>query len=79
MELKPVGAGKHEFFFGKDGSTSVLVAGAEKEILDEHQLWVSAGSGGPGGLAGEIQYGVAPTPNGFVVRTGTQFFMIGRP
>ena len=45
-------------FFGKDGRTSILQAGPKKEILDENRLWQSAGAGGPGGFAGEIQYGV---------------------
>ncbi len=75
----PVGVGDHVFFFGKDGRTSIVEAGPKKEILDENRLWKSAGGGGPGGFAGEIQYGVAPTPNGFVVRTGTQLFLIGKP
>ncbi len=75
----PVGVGDHVFFFGKDGRTSIVQAGPKKEILDENRLWKSAGGGGPGGFAGEIQYGVAPTPNGFVVRTGTQLFLIGKP
>lgn len=75
----PVGVGEHVFFFGKDGRTSVVQAGPKKEILDENRLWASAGGGGPGGFTGEIQYGVAPTPNGFVVRTGTQLFLIGKP
>ncbi|HBV64059.1 MAG TPA: pyrrolo-quinoline quinone [Rhodopirellula sp.] len=75
----PVGVGNHVFFFGKDGRTSIVEAGPKKEILNENRLWKSAGGGGPGGFAGEIQYGVAPTPNGFVVRTGTQLFLIGKP
>ncbi|MGI9468621.1 MAG: PQQ-binding-like beta-propeller repeat protein [Rubripirellula sp.] len=75
----PVGVGEYVFFFGKDGRTSILQAGPKKEILDENRLWQSAGAGGPGGFAGEIQYGVAPIPNGFVVRTGTQLFLIGKP
>ncbi len=75
----PIGVGDHIFIFGKNGRTSVVQAGPKKEILNENQLWESAGGGGPGGFAGEIQYGVAPTPNGFVVRTGTQLFLIGKP
>ena len=75
----PIGVGEHVFFFGKDGRTSIVQAGPKKTFLDENRLWASAGVGGPGGFAGEIQYGVAPTPNGFVVRTGTQLFLIGKP
>ena len=75
----PVGVGEHVFFFGKDGRTSIVQAGPEKEILDENRLWGSEGGGEPGGSSGEIQYGVAPTPNGFVIRTGAKLFLIGKP
>lgn len=75
----PVGAGEHVFFFGKDGRTSIMQAGPKKEQLGENRLWTSAGGGGTGRFSGEIQYGVAPTPNGFVVRTGTKLFLIGKP
>ncbi|MDA7874556.1 PQQ-like beta-propeller repeat protein [Rhodopirellula sp.] len=75
----PVGVGEHIFFFGKDGRTSIVQTGSKKEILDENRLWNSEDAGGPGGFGGEIQYGVAPTPNGFVVRTGTNLFLIGKP
>ena len=75
----PVGVGEHIFFFGKDGRTTIVRAGQKKEILDENRLWNSEGGGGPGGFSGEIQYGVAPIPNGFIVRTGTKLFLIGKP
>ena len=75
----PVGVGEHVFFFGKDGRTSIVKTGPKKDILDENRLWKSAENAGPGGFGGEIQYGVAPTPNGFVVRTGTKLFLIGKP
>ncbi len=75
----PVAASGHIFIFGKDGKTSVMKAGPEKEMIAENQLWISNASGGRGGFGGEIQYGVAPTKNGFVVRTGTRLFLIGSP
>lgn len=75
----PVGVGEHVFFFGKDGRTSIVKTGPKKDVLDENRLWKSAENAGAGGFGGEIQYGVAPTPNGFVVRTGTKLFLIGKP
>lgn len=75
----PIGVGDNVFVFCKDGATAVVKAGPEKRDFDENRLWVKAGDGGPGGFAGEIQYGAAPTANGFVVRTGTRLFLIGAP
>ena len=59
--------------------TQMTKTSIKKEILDENRLWNSEGGGGPGGFSGEIQYGVAPIPNGFIVRTGTKLFLIGKP
>lgn len=73
----PIGIGNRIYFFGKDGTTSVLQAGSEKKILAENRLWRSAADGGTGGFNGEIQYGVAPTPDGFIIRTGSRLFLVG--
>ena len=75
----PIGIGDNVFVFCKDGSTAIVKAGPEKQDFVENRLWVKAGDGGPGGFAGEIQYGAAPTTNGFVVRTGTRLFLVGAP
>jgi outer membrane protein assembly factor BamB len=73
----PIGASSRVYVFGKSGETTVLAAGPEEKVLAENKLWQSEGDGGPGGFAGEIQYGVAVTDAGFVVRTGTRLFLIG--
>ena len=73
----PIGIGDHVYFFGKGGETTVLKTGPTKEVVATNQLWKPAGDGGPGGFAGEIQYGVAALPDGFLVRTGTRLFRIG--
>jgi outer membrane protein assembly factor BamB len=75
----PIGVQDRVYFFGKDGTTTVMQAGPEKNVLAENRLWISAGDGGPGGFAGEIQYGVAPTAHGFVIRTGSRLFLVGAP
>ena len=78
----PIGIKNRIYVFGKDGTTTVLQAGPEKKVLAENRLWVSAANGGNGdrgGFGGEIQYGVAPTPHGFVIRTGTRLFLVGTP
>ncbi len=74
----PIGIGDHVFFFGKGGFTTVMKAGSEEDVVAKNALWKSSGEGGSGGFAGEIQYGVAALPNGFIVRTGERLFRIGK-
>ena len=73
----PIGIGDHVYFFGKGGETTVLQSGPTENVVSKNKLWQSASDGGPGGFAGEIQYGVAALPDGFIVRTGTRLFRIG--
>jgi outer membrane protein assembly factor BamB len=75
----PIGAGEHVFFFGKGGETTVMKAGPEPVEVARNLLWKPAGDGGPGGFAGEIQYGIAALPDGFLVRTGSRLFRITAP
>ena len=75
----PIGIGEHVFFFGKGGTTLVIETGPEKNFVEENRLWNSTAAEGRGGFSGEIQYGVAPLQNGFIVRTGTRLFLIGEP
>ena len=74
----PIGIDDRVYFFGKSGVTTVLKAGGENEKITENRLWDSSGGGGggPGGFGGEIQYGVAALPDGFIVRTGSRLFRI---
>lgn len=73
----PIGIDGRVYVFGKSGETAVLASGPEGERLATNKLWTPAGDGGPGGFAGEIQYGIAPTPAGVLVRTGSRMFLIG--
>jgi outer membrane protein assembly factor BamB len=73
----PVGLADRVYIFGKSGKTIVMSSGDTDKKLAENQLWESTAGGGPGGFGGEIQYGVALTDAGFVVRTGTRLFLIG--
>ncbi|MEM1227215.1 MAG: PQQ-binding-like beta-propeller repeat protein [Planctomycetota bacterium] len=77
----PVGIDSKVYVFGKDGKTVVLAAGSEENILSENELWTGGGGGGGGGgrgnFGGEIQYGFAVMPKGFVVRTGSRLVGVG--
>ncbi|MEO1523931.1 MAG: PQQ-binding-like beta-propeller repeat protein [Planctomycetota bacterium] len=73
----PIGIGKHVYFFGRGGETTVLEIGPTENIVATNKLWKPEGDGGPGGFNGEIQYGVAAIPDGFIIRTGTKLFRIG--
>ncbi|MDY3560713.1 PQQ-binding-like beta-propeller repeat protein [Gemmata sp. JC673] len=81
----PVGAGGHVYFFGKDGTTSVLKAGKEFDQVASNKLWETkpkpAPAGGkkdaPGSEYGDpIVYGVAAADGAFYIRTGTQLFKV---
>lgn len=77
----PVGIGDRVYIFGKSGEGTVIKTGREYEVLAENRLWdapaeSSARRGPPGADAGEILYGFAATPNGFIVRTGSELIAI---
>ena len=71
----PIGIGDRIYFFGKSGTTTVIASGAEKRELSQNKLYENEGNAGRFG--GQIQYGVAITESGAIVRTGTNLFMIG--
>ena len=73
----PIGLGDRLFFFGQNGSTTVLAAGREHQQLAVNRLWESAaGGGGPGGFDAEIQYGIAVSEAGLLVRTGSNLYLV---
>ncbi len=84
----PLGTGKHVYFFGKDGTTTVLKAGKEFDKVASNNLWDAkpkpAGGEGTGekGPAPEyldpIVYCVAAADGTFFIRTGTRLFRIGK-
>ncbi|AMV29664.1 outer membrane biogenesis protein BamB [Gemmata sp. SH-PL17] len=85
----PLGAGKYVYFFGKDGTTSVLKAGSEFDLVASNKLWEpkpkpKAAAGAPekkdtpGEYLDPIVYGVAAVDGAFFVRTGTQLFRVGK-
>jgi len=83
----PVGAGGHVYFFGKDGTTTLLKAGKQHEQVTSNKLWEAKPKpkplgdmkDGPGGEYGDpIVYGVAAADGVFFVRTGKQLFRVGK-
>lgn len=74
----PIGLGDQIYFFGRGGTTTVMAAGDRPKKLQENKLYEpAADGGGRGGFGGEIQYGVAVTPAGVLVRTGSKMYLIG--
>jgi hypothetical protein len=75
----PVGIGDRVFFFGKSGNTTVVAAGDDAEKLAENRSWPEPASSDENAdrFSGEIQYGVAVTDIGILVRTGSRLFAIG--
>lgn len=81
----PLGAGKHVYFFGKDGTTTVLATGKEFDKVASNKLWEAKKPAAPaegkkesGEYLDPIVYGVAAADGAFFVRTGTQLFRIGK-
>jgi outer membrane protein assembly factor BamB len=73
----PFGASDRVYFFGQKGTTTVVKAGDEHEELAANRLWEpSADGGGPGGFDAEIQYGVAITSRGLLIRTGQNLYLV---
>lgn len=73
----PLGVGDRVYFFGQKGATTVLATGSEHKELAVNRLWeAEADGGGPGGFQGQIQYGVAVTDKGLIVRTGSAIYCI---
>jgi outer membrane protein assembly factor BamB len=64
----PIAVADRLYFFGKDGVTTVVAAGAEYRKLSENGLSID----------GRV-YGVAAVRNAFVLRTGEKLICVGRP
>jgi len=75
----PTGIGDRVFFFGKSGNTTVVAAGDDGEKLAENRSWPEPASSDENAdrFSGEIQYGIAVTDLGILVRTGSRLFAIG--
>ncbi|MEZ6139555.1 MAG: PQQ-binding-like beta-propeller repeat protein [Zavarzinella sp.] len=81
----PVAAEGKIFCFGKNGTTTVLKAGKEFDLLATNKLWADAKSadapeqkGGFGSYGDPILYGVAVADHSFFVRSGTQLIRISK-
>lgn len=87
-----IGVGDRVYFFGKDGTTTVLRAGKAFEKLASNVLWNPADVASPpagtdsgqsreqraaaAGFAGPIQYGAALADDSFVIRTGNRLYRV---
>lgn len=79
----PLGAGGHVYFFGKEGTTTVLKAGKDFEKVASNKLWAekpkpAAGSSAGPEYADPIIYGVAAADGAFFIRTGSALYRIGK-
>jgi outer membrane protein assembly factor BamB len=86
-----IGAGDRVYFFGKDGTTTVIRAGNAFEKLASNTLWnaddqkdeSAAGReetaerrAAAANFSGPIQYGVAVAGDSFLIRTGNRLFRV---
>lgn len=86
----PLGVGNRVYFFGTDGTTTVLESGPAFKKLAVNQLWTEEearkfssaeegkeGQDGYGRSIDPVVYGVAVADGAFLVRSGTQLFRVG--
>ncbi len=87
-----IGVSDRVYFFGKDGTTTVLRSGKTFEKLASNVLWNPADVAPPpatgegeqsreqraaaAGFAGPIQYGAALADDSFVIRTGNRLYRV---
>jgi len=86
-----IGVSDRVYFFGKDGTTTVLRSGKTFEKLASNVLWNPAEVASPAasdgeqtreqraaaaGFAGPIQYGAALADDSFVIRTGNRLYRV---
>lgn len=65
------------YLFGKDGTTSVLKASADFEILSVNSLWdAGAENAEPGSFGGPVLYAASAADSTLVLRRGDQLFAV---
>ncbi len=82
----PIGVAGRVYLFGRDGTTTVVKAGPTFQRLASNPLWPTDGAaaeqpnqgGGAGEYADPILYGAAATDGGFILRSGTKLYRVGR-
>ncbi|MEN1678635.1 MAG: PQQ-binding-like beta-propeller repeat protein [Planctomycetota bacterium] len=76
----PIGAGEHVYFFGKDGSATVLKAGAKFEAVGESTTWetgTASTEGAPGPRLGNPVLYAASIINGkLLLRRGDRLYCV---
>ena len=77
----PLGVGDRVYFFGKDGTTTVLDADGRFDVLATNRLWTAEekddeGGRGGGNFGGRTQYGVAVAGDRLLVRTGDVLYCV---
>lgn len=88
----PFPAGDRVYFFGKDGTTTILASGPKFEVLSENKLWdpeslkpkEDAGKGEPteerrqaaAQFSGPIQYGYSVVGGNLLIRTGEKLYCV---
>lgn len=88
----PLGAGDHVYFFGKDGKTTVIEAGAKFKVVAKNEQWSAEDvktavapeqqkrdrESRYGRSIDPVVYGVAVSDSAFLVRSGKELARIGK-
>lgn len=75
----PLIIGDRLYLFGKDGTTSILHASADSEVLAENSLWVNEPAGDQAGsFGGPVLYAASAADSTLILRRGDRLFAIRR-
>lgn len=75
----PLIIGDRLYLFGKDGTTSILRASADTDVLAENSLWVNEPAGDqPGSFGGPVLYAASAADSTLILRRGDRLFAIRR-
>ncbi len=75
----PLAVGDRVYFFGKDGTTTVIASGSKFELRAANKLWVNeqAAPGARGGFGGPVLYAAAAGASQLILRRGDILYGIG--
>jgi outer membrane protein assembly factor BamB len=78
----PMGAGKHVYFFGKDGNTVIVEAADELKIVSENRLWPKEPEPDPNSrdmserFGGSVLYAASTDQRRLILRRGDRLYSV---
>lgn len=76
----PIAIGEHVYLFGKNGTTSIIKASSDYEVIAENELWTTtASNGGRPAFGGPVLYAAVACDSSLILRRGDTLFVVSAP